>query len=143
MACIIHTSHNRWKHGLPRGKPLNVVLDGLVKGVPLRLVLLGDALLEGAVELGLLEQVGEGLEDGADLCAGLPGVGLEEAEADVAEGVVCHVGVVDAGGELDDGGLEGVVGGQGEDDAEAARVVGRRGGRLEGDVPGVDGLVGG
>lgn len=32
--------------------------------------------------------------------------------------------MVDAGDELDDGGLEGVVGGEGEDDAEAARVEG-------------------
>lgn len=32
--------------------------------------------------------------------------------------------MVDAGDELYDGGLEGVVGGEGKDDAEAARVEG-------------------
>lgn len=140
---MIHTSHNGRKHGLPHGIPLNLLLGSLVKSLPLRLVLLGNALLERAIKLRFLEKIGEGLENGADLCAGLPGVGLEEAEADVAERVVCHVGVVDARGELDNGGLEGVVGGQGEDDTEAAWVVGRRGRGLEGDVPGVDGLVGG
>lgn len=51
--------------------------------------------------------------------------------------------MVEAGDELDDGGLEGVVGGEGEEDAEAAWVEGRGGGRLQGDVPGVDGGVGG
>jgi hypothetical protein len=46
--------------------------------------------------------------------------------------------VVDAGAELDDGGLERVVGWKVDDDAELAWVVGRRVRCREGDVPGVD-----
>lgn len=110
---------------------------------PVVAILVGDALLERVVGLGLDEQVPHGLEHGDDLCAGLPVLGLEDAEADVAEGVVCDVWVVEAGDEFDDGGLEGVVSGEGEEDAEAAWEEGRLGGRLEGDVPGVDGGVGG
>lgn len=91
---------------------------------PIVAVLVGDALLERVVGLGLDEQVADGLEDGDDLCAGLPVLGLEDAEADVAEGVVCDVWVVEAGDELDDGRLEGVVGGEDEEDAEAAWVEG-------------------
>lgn len=114
----------------------------LLPASPVIPVFLGDAVFERVVGLGLDEQVSEGLENGADLGGGLPDVGLEQTEADAAEGVVGDVGVVDAGQELDDGGLEGVVGGQGKEDAEAARVVGRVGGRSEGDVPGVDGRRG-
>lgn len=110
---------------------------------PIVAILVGDAFLERVVGLGLDEQVADGLEHGDDFGAGLPVLGLEDAEADVAEGVVCDVWVVEAGDELDDWGLEGVVGGEGEEDAEAAWVEGRLGGRLEGDVPGVDGGVGG
>lgn len=91
---------------------------------PVVAVLVGDALLERVVGLGLDEQVAHGLEHGGDLCAGLPVLGLEDAEADVAEGVVCDVWVVEPGDELDDGGLEGVVGGEDEEDAEAAWVEG-------------------
>lgn len=108
---------------------------------PVVAVLVCDALLERVVGLGLDEQVAHGLEDGDDLGTGLPVLGLEDAETDVAQGVVCDVGVVEAGDELDDGRLEGVVGGEGEDDAEAAWVEGRAGRGLEGDVPGVDGGV--
>lgn len=50
--------------------------------------------------------------------------------------------MVDAGGELDDGRLERVLGGEAEDEAEAARVVDAARGRGERDVPGVQGLVG-
>lgn len=105
--------------------------------------LLRDALLERVIGGGLDEQVADGLEDSADLGAGLPVLGLEQAEADVAQRVVGDVGVVDAGDELDDGGLEGVVGGEGEDEAEFAGGVGGCGGGGEGDVPGVDGGGGG
>lgn len=51
--------------------------------------------------------------------------------------------MVDAGGEAHDRGLEGVVGGEGDEEAEAARVVDGGFGGEEGDVPGVDGLGGG
>lgn len=50
--------------------------------------------------------------------------------------------MVDARDELDDGGLEGVVGREGQEDAEGAAVEGRRGGGPDGDVPGVQGLRG-
>jgi hypothetical protein len=45
--------------------------------------------------------------------------------------------VVRAGDELDDGGLEGIVGRQGHEDAEDAWVEGGGGRWAEGDVPGV------
>lgn len=51
--------------------------------------------------------------------------------------------MVDAGDELDDGGSEGIVGGEGEDDAEFTGVVGGFGGRGESDVPCVEGFGGG
>lgn len=50
--------------------------------------------------------------------------------------------MVDAGDELDDGGLEGVVCWEGQDEAEDARVVGGAGGGAQGYVPRVDGAVG-
>lgn len=78
---------------------------------PVVAVFVGDALLQRVIGLGLDEQVPDGLEYGDDFRAGLPVLGLEDAEADVAEGVVCDVWVVEAGDEFDDGGLEGVVGG--------------------------------
>jgi hypothetical protein len=48
--------------------------------------------------------------------------------------------VVDAGGEADDGGLEGVVGGEVDEEAVATGRVDGVWGRCESDVPGVDGL---
>jgi len=115
----------------------------LLKRLPIVAELVGDAVLEGVIGLGLDEEVADGVEDGGDLGGGLPLVGLEDGEADVAEGVIRDVGVVDAGGEAELRGLEGVVGGEGEEEGEAARVVGRGGGRGEDDVPGVEGLRGG
>lgn len=132
------------KVGIGHGIALDVISDILLPGGGVLSKLVGDAILERVVGLGVLEQGGEGLEDGDNLGRGLPLVGFEDGEADVAERVVCHVGVVDAGEEAHGGGLEGVVGGQGEEDGEAARVVGRRGvWRGEDDVPGVEGLRGG
>lgn len=118
-------------------------LDRLLPRRPITLVLVGDAVLERVIGLRLDEQVPDGVEDGDDLCRGLPVLGLEDGEADVAEGVVCDVGVVEARGEADGRGLEGVVDGEGEEDAVAAWVVGRFGGRGEDDVPCVEGVVGG
>lgn len=115
--------------GIGLGVPFDVEGDVFIKGGAIVAILVGDALLEGVVGLRLDEEVANGLEDGADLGAGLPVLGLEQAEADGAGGVVGDVGVVDAGDELDDGRLEGVVDGELEDEAEAARVVGRRVGR--------------
>ena len=114
----------------------------LIKSRSIVLVLLRDAVFERAIELRLFKKVAKSLQHGVELRAGLPGVWLEKTQADVAEIIVCHVGVVDAGDELDDRGLEGVVGGKGEEDAEFAWVVDGRGGRRQGNVPGVDGLVG-
>lgn len=73
-------------------------------------VLFCDPLLERIVGLGLDHEVPHGFEDGGDLGAGLPVLGLQDGEADVAEAVVGDVRVVRAGDELDDGGLERVVG---------------------------------
>ena len=114
----------------------------LLPGGSVGAVLVGDAVGEGVVRQGLDEEAAEGAEDGGDLGAGLPVLGLEQAEADAAEGVVADVGVVDAGDELDGGRLEGVVAGQGEQDAEAAAVEGRRGRAGEHDVPRVQALGG-
>jgi hypothetical protein len=50
--------------------------------------------------------------------------------------------VVDARDEAHDGRLEGVLDGEGEEDAVPARVEGRGRRREEGDLPGVDGFVG-
>lgn len=134
--------HRRRKDGVSHGIPVDEALGRLIKALSVVAVLLRDAVLEGVVGEGLDEEVADGLEHGGDLGRGLPVLRLEEAEADVTEGVVGDVGVVDARGKLGDGGLEGVLGRQGEDDAVAARVVDCAGGRGEGDVPGVEGVVG-
>lgn len=136
-------SPNRWENGILQSEVRDMLLGYLLKLWPIVLVLLGDAVLERVIGLRLDEQVAQGLEDGADAGRGLPRLGLEDAEANVAEGVVCDVGVVDAGDELDDRRLEGVVGGEEELQAEAAGVVGRGLGRGKDDVPGVDGGFGG
>lgn len=121
---------------------LDVVLNRPLPLGPIVVILLRNLLLERTVELRLLEKLPKSLEHASQLGAGLPGIRLEEAEADVAQVVVRHVGVVDARAELDHGRLEGVVGREGQDQSEPARVVGCLGGRLESDVPGVDGFVG-
>lgn len=136
-------SRRRRKRGLAHGVLLGMQPGVLLKRLPIVAELVGDAVLEGVIGLGLDEEVADGVEDGGDLGGGLPLVGLEDGEADVAEGVIRDVGVVDAGGEAELRGLEGVVGGEGEEEGEAARVVGRGGGRGEDDVPGVEGLRGG
>jgi hypothetical protein len=88
------------------------------------LILLSNSLLEGVADLGLLQEVAKALENSAELCAGFPSFGLEEAKADVALAVVCDVGVIDSSDELDDRRLEGVFNWQGQDDSEFAWVVG-------------------
>lgn len=133
------TLHSRREDRLALGVILNLLLGCLVECGTVTLILLRNPLLEGTVKLRLLQEVAEGLEDGVELRAWLPGVWLQEAKADVAEAVVCDVGVVDAGAELDDRGLERVVGWKADDDAELAWIVGRRVWCREGDVPGVDG----
>lgn len=124
------------------GVAIDKGLDVLVKDGAVVAVLVGDALLEGVVGEGLDEQVTEGVEDGADLGAGLPVLGLEQAEADGAGVVVGDVGVVDARDELDDGRLEGVVDGQRQHQPEPARVVDGAGRRRQRQVPRVDRRVG-
>lgn len=129
---------SRWAHSML----FDFLFSRLIKSRSIVLVLLRDAVFERAIELRLFKKVAKSLQHGVELRAGLPGVWLEKTQADVAEIIVCHVGVIDAGDELDDRGLEWVVGGKGEEDAEFAWVVDGRGGRRQGNVPGVDGLVG-
>lgn len=83
----------------------------LLVGVAVAAVLLCDPILERIVGQRLDKQVPDGFQHGGDLGARLPVLRLEDAEADVAEGVVGDVGVVDAGEELDGRRLEGVLGG--------------------------------
>lgn len=132
----------RRKLGLAHGILFHHGPGRFIKPLAVVAVLLGDALLEGVVGQGFDEQGAQGVEDGGDFCAGLPVLRLEEAEADAAEGVVCDVGVVDASDEADNGGLEGVLVGEGEDDAVGARVVDGAFGGGEGNVPGMQGVVG-
>lgn len=119
-----------------------MLLHRLIKRSPVGLVLLRNAIFERAVELGLFQEVAKRLQNGVELGAGLPGIWLKETQADVAEIIVCHIGMVDGGDKFDDRGLEGVVGGKAEEDAEFAWVVDGRGGRRQGDVPSVDSIVG-
>ena len=101
----------------------------------LGLVLLGDRGLERVVWVGLDEQGAHGLEDARQLGGGLPLVGLEQAEADVAGSVVGDIRVVDAGDEGDLGRGEGVLLGQLDLEAELAVGVGRAGGAGENGMP--------
>lgn len=118
-------------------------LDILLPARPVVSVLVCDSLLEGVIGLRFDEQVAYGVQHRGNLGGGLPVLGLEDAQAYVAEGVVGDVGVVEAGGEADGGGLEWVFDGEGEEDAVFAGVEGRCWRRDEGDLPGVDGFVGG
>lgn len=122
---------------------MDVQLRLFLPGRPIILELLCDSVVERVVRLRLEEEIVEGLEDVDNFGAGLPVLWLEQGQADVARALVRHVGVVDAGDELDDRRLEGVVCRQGEEDAElAGRVDGGRGGP-EGDVPCVQRFGGG
>lgn len=131
------------KLGGPLGIAGDVLADGLVELGPLGPELVGDARLEGVVRVGLDEQLADGLEDGGQLARGLPVLGLEQGDADVAGVVVGHVRVVDARREGHEGRLEGVVGGQLDDQAELARAVDCVGRALEGYVPSVEVGLGG
>lgn len=122
----------------PARVPLHVCLGVLFELSPVRLVLLGDSTLQGIVWLGLDQQVPHSLEDSSDPGRRLPDVGLQHAEADAALAVVGDVGMVDARLEFHERGLERVVGGQVESQAERAPGVWGRGGALQGDLPGVD-----
>ncbi len=113
----------------------DVALDVLVELGAVVLVLVGDAGLEGVFGVGLDEELAHGLEDGADAAGGLPVLGLEHAEADVAEAVVGHVGVVDARREVHLRRLEGVVGRQRHRDVVHAARVGRALRPREHDLP--------
>lgn len=119
----------------PLGVAGDVAADVLVELGAVGAELVGDAGLEGVVGVGLDEELADGLEDGAEAAGGLPVLGLEEAEADVAEAVVGHVGVVDARGEADLRRAEGVVGGQRHRHAVRAARVRRAWWAGEGHVP--------
>jgi hypothetical protein len=123
---------------VPLGVAGHVALGVLVELGALVLVLVGDAGLEGVVGVGLDEQVAHRLEHGLDAAGGLPVLGLEDAEADVAGVVVGDVWVVDARQEVDLRRLERVLGREHQRDAEHAARVDRVGGALEHDVPRVD-----
>jgi hypothetical protein len=125
-----------------QGVFLDMLLHRLVKRGPVGLVLLRNAIFKRAIELGLFQEIAKRLQDGVELGARLPGIRLQETQADVAEIIVCHIGVVDGGDKLDDRGLEGVIGGKVEEDAEFAWVIDGRGGRRQGNVPGMDSIVG-
>jgi hypothetical protein len=116
-------SSNRRKHGVLQRIFLHRRLGRLFKSFPIIPILLSDAILKRIIRQRLNKQVPHGIEHGANLGAGFPVFRLQQAQADVAERVVGYVGVVDAGDELERWRLEGVVGWQGEDEAEAAGVV--------------------
>lgn len=117
---------------------LDVALGVLVELGAVVLVLVGDAGLEGVVGQGFDEELAHGLEDALDAAGGLPVLGLEDAEADVAGVVVGDVGVPDARVEDDRRRLEGVLGRQGQGQGEDAALVGGAGGPLQRDGPDVD-----
>lgn len=106
-------------------------------------VLVCNTLLQGVIWLRLNEQIPNCVENSGNLGRGFPVLGLEDAETDVSEGVVGDVGVVDAGDEAHRGWFEGVFDGESEQEAVFARVEGRVWWWEEGDLPGVDGFVGG
>lgn len=126
------------KVGLSLGIPRHICPRVLLKLLPVLAVLVRDAGLEGVVGLRLDKQLAHGLEDGGHLCCRFPVLGLQQGEADAARGVVCDVGVVNAGGEADGRGLEGVVGREVNEQAEGAVGVSGAGGSVEGDGPVVD-----
>ena len=98
---------------------------------PVGLQKLSDIGDEGIVGIGIGEEGADAEQDLGDGEGGGPLV-LEDVEADAAVGV--DVAVVDAGGEVDLGGFEGVVGGEvdveEEDPAGVRRVVGPHDGGL-------------
>lgn len=117
---------------------LRVVPRVLVENVPLAAVLVRNARLQWVVGVGLDEQLAHGLEHLGELGRGLPVLGLEGRDANVARAIISHVGVVDACMEGHEGRLEGVVVGQLDDEAESAAAVGGVVGPCEEDVPGLE-----
>eukprot|EP00562_Extubocellulus_spinifer_P029669 CAMPEP_0178713152 /NCGR_PEP_ID=MMETSP0699-20121125/19261_1 /TAXON_ID=265572 /ORGANISM="Extubocellulus spinifer, Strain CCMP396" /LENGTH=185 /DNA_ID=CAMNT_0020361947 /DNA_START=864 /DNA_END=1418 /DNA_ORIENTATION=+ len=114
-------------HGILGGPlPRRAVVAG-----PVGLQKLSDIRDEGIVGIGIGEEGADAEQDLGDGEGGGPLV-LEDVEADPAVGV--DVAVVDAGGEVDLGGFEGVVGGEvdveEEDSAGVRRVVGPHDGGL-------------
>jgi len=91
----------------------------------------GNLRHKGIIRVGVVEQGAQGDEDLGDGEGRRPLI-LEDVEADGAIGV--DVGVVDPGGEVELGGLEGVIGGemdvQEEHSSSVRRVVGAHDGCL-------------
>ena len=106
--------------------------------MPILPPLLRNGFLQGIIRVRLYKELPHSFEHAQNLGAWFPILRLEDPKTHVTKTVVGHVGVVDTGDEFDSGGFEGVVGWQGEDEAEAAWEEGGFGGSLEGYVPGVD-----
>lgn len=107
------------------GVALHVRAHILIKLLAVVAVLVGDAGLERVVGHRLGQQGAHSLEHPGQLGGRLPVLGLEQAQADVAQVVVGHVGVVDARRERHRRRLERVLGGERHHQAElAARVDG-------------------
>lgn len=120
------------------GESICVIFRILVEYISLAAVLIRDTRLERVIRVGLDEQLAHGLEHLAQLGGGLPVLGFEGRDANVARAVVGHVRMVDARVEGDERGLEGVVVGQANDKAEEAAAVRGVVGPCEVDVPGLE-----
>ena len=105
---------------------------------PLPPVLRRDPLLNRILRHRLRQQALREDQHVPDPAAGLPLVRPQQPQAHAALVVVRHVGVVDLGGEIEGGRLEGVVGWEGQGEVEGARCEGRGGRAGQGDVPDVD-----
>ena len=148
---ILHLSHplpsslrrRRRKDHLPHRILLHHNLDRLLPTFSIPPILLRDPLLQRIIRRRLNQQIPHSLQHGPDLGTRLPVLRLQQSQAHITQRIVGNVWVVDARDELDDGGFEGVVGGQREEQAKGAWGVGGGGGRGERDVPWVDGFAGG
>jgi hypothetical protein len=96
------------------------------------LVDVGDLGDERVVGVGVGQHAADGQQDLANGQSGAPLV-AQDVEADAA--VAVDVGVVDAGGEVDLGRLEGVVGGEVDGEEEDAAAVGRVARAHDGGLP--------
>jgi hypothetical protein len=101
---------------------LDPLLGDLVELAALVLELVGDAGLDGVVRVGLGEHLAGEAQDGGDAVGRLPGVAAQQGQAHAALVVVADVWVVDLGGEVQRRRLEGVLGGEREQQPEVAAL---------------------